>query len=202
MACPISMSKTEDHSDGYCLLPCQKLWPSKDCKVDIVLRFSGSEASRKKKVSVESPMSQFLSNLRLYKSRVLGHTTYLLFFSALILNRAWRDWGMMCRDTGSLPVFFKHRDKQEEKGQKEENEESEGIVITSFVFWMLWWVSLDNPVVIKRSSSHLGNRESPWSHMWIWVSAPVPTDHDCVVNEYGKCLLCDWVYPYEIDRTT
>lgn len=34
----------------------------------------------------------------------------------------------------SLPVFFKHRDKQEEKRTEEENEESEGIVITSLYF--------------------------------------------------------------------
>ena len=114
MACPLSMSKAEDHSDGYRLLPCQKLWPSKDHRVEGVLRFSGSEASRKKKVRVESPWSQLLSNFRLYKLRVLENTTYLLFFSALILNRAWREGRMMCRDTGSLPVFFKHRDKQEE----------------------------------------------------------------------------------------
>lgn len=105
MACPLSMSKTEDHSDGYCLLPCQKLWPSKDCKVERVLRFSGSEASQKKKVRVESPMSQFLSNLRLYKSRVLWNTTYLLFFSALILNRAWREeeW---CAETLGVYQYF------------------------------------------------------------------------------------------------
>ena len=55
---------------------------------------------------------------------------------------------------------------------------------------MLWWVSLDNPVVIKRSSSHLGNRESPWRSIvnlsfcpcsyrsrlcskWIWKMPPV-----------------------------
>ena len=38
--------------------------------------------------------------------------------------------------------------------------------------------------------------------LWIWVSVSVPTDHNCVVNEYGQCLLCDWVYPYGIDRPT
>ena len=114
MACSLSLSKTDDHSDGYCFLPFEKLWPSKDHRVEGVLRFSGSEASRKKKVRVESPWSQLLSNFRLYKLRVLENTTYLLFFSALILNRAWREGRMMCRDTGSLPVFFKHRDKQEE----------------------------------------------------------------------------------------
>ena len=115
VACSISMSRTDDHSDGYCLL-CQILWPSKDCRVEGVLRFSVSvsEASRKKKVRVESPLSQFLLNLRLYKLRVLRNTTYLLSFSALILNRAWREGKMMCRDTGSLPGFWKHRDKQEE----------------------------------------------------------------------------------------
>ena len=190
MACSLSLSKTDDHSDGYCFLPCEKLWPSKHHRVEGVLRFSVSEASRKKKVRVESPLSQFLSNFRLYKLRVLGNTTYLLFFSAQILNRAWREGRMMCRDTGSLPVFFKHRDKQEEYGQKEDNEESAGIVITSLVFWMLWWVSLDNPVVIKRSSSHSGNRESPWRSIvnlsfcpcsyrsrlcskWIWKMLPL-----------------------------
>ena len=118
MACPLSMSKTEDHSDGYCLLPCQKLWPSKDCKVEGVLRFSGSEASQKKKVRVESPMSQFLSNLRLYKSRVLWNTTYLLFFSALILNRAWREEEWCAETLGVYQYFLSTETNKRSKGRK------------------------------------------------------------------------------------
>jgi len=46
--------------------------------------------------------------------KVLGNTACLLLFSALILNRAWREAGTLCRDTESLPAFVQHRDKQKE----------------------------------------------------------------------------------------
>ena len=91
------MSKTEDHCDEYCLIHCQKLWASQNCRAEGALKFSGIEPSRKKQVSVELPLSQFPSNLKLYKWRVWGNTACLLLFSALILNGTWREAGMLCR---------------------------------------------------------------------------------------------------------
>lgn len=46
--------------------------------------------------------------------KVLGNTACLLLFSALILNRAWREAGTLYRDTESLSAFVQHRDKQKE----------------------------------------------------------------------------------------